>query len=79
LYCGVVSGLIRRLRGKRDCSHLLVRMGVITVAQLRECGYSGWMQTVLVTPPDAGSMIMLLAAVVAGCTEVLPPRPSFFH
>ena len=52
---------------------LLVRMGVITVAQLREYRGYFWVGaaivTALVTPPDAGSMIMLLA-VVGGLYEV---------
>ncbi|MCX7255273.1 MAG: twin-arginine translocase subunit TatC, partial [Polaromonas sp.] len=48
---------------------LLVRMGVLTVAQLRE--YRGYfvvaaaIGTALVTPPDAGSMLMLLGVVIA--------------
>jgi sec-independent protein translocase protein TatC len=46
---------------------LLVRMGVLTVAQLREYRGYFWVGaavvTALVTPPDAGSMIMLLAVV----------------
>lgn len=47
---------------------LLVRMGVLTVAQLRE--YRGYfvvaaaIGTALVTPPDAGSMVMLLGVVI---------------
>jgi sec-independent protein translocase protein TatC len=48
---------------------LLVRMGVITVAQLREYRGYFWVAaaigTALVTPPDAGSMLMLLGVV--GC------------
>ena len=52
---------------------LLVRMGVITVAQLREYRGYFWVGaaivTALVTPPDAGSMIMLLM-VVGGLYEV---------
>ena len=52
---------------------LLVRMGVITVAQLREYRGYFWVGaaivTALVTPPDAGSMIMLLG-VVGGLYEV---------
>jgi sec-independent protein translocase protein TatC len=52
---------------------LLVRMGVITVAQLREYRGYFWVAaavgTALVTPPDAGSMLMLLA-VVGGLYEV---------
>jgi sec-independent protein translocase protein TatC len=50
-----------------------VRMGVITVAQLREYRGYFWVAaavgTALVTPPDAGSMIMLLG-VVGGLYEV---------
>ncbi|WP_341907318.1 twin-arginine translocase subunit TatC [Polaromonas sp. YR568] len=46
---------------------LLVRMGVLTVKQLREYRGYFWViaavVTALVTPPDAGSMIMLLAVV----------------
>jgi sec-independent protein translocase protein TatC len=46
---------------------LLVRMGVLTVAQLREYRGYFWVGaavvTALVTPPDAGSMLMLLAVV----------------
>ena len=46
---------------------LLVRMGVLTVAQLREWRGYFWViaavGTALVTPPDAGSMLMLLAVV----------------
>jgi sec-independent protein translocase protein TatC len=52
---------------------LLVRMGVLTVAQLREYRGYFWVLaavgTALVTPPDAGSMIMLLG-VVGGLYEV---------
>ena len=52
---------------------LLVRMGVLTVAQLREYRGYFWViaavGTALVTPPDAGSMLMLLA-VVGGLYEV---------
>ncbi|WP_029525927.1 twin-arginine translocase subunit TatC [Polaromonas glacialis] len=52
---------------------LLVRMGVLTVAQLREYRGYFWVAaavgTALVTPPDAGSMIMLLM-VVGGLYEV---------
>lgn len=52
---------------------LLVRMGVLTVAQLREYRGYFWViaavGTALVTPPDAGSMIMLLA-VVGGLYEL---------
>lgn len=52
---------------------LLVRMGVLTVAQLREYRGYFWViaavATALVTPPDAGSMIMLLA-VVGGLYEL---------
>mgnify|MGYP000323590921 CR=1 FL=1 len=52
---------------------LLVRMGVLSVAQLREYRGYFWViaavGTALVTPPDAGSMIMLLA-VVGGLYEV---------
>ena len=52
---------------------LLVRMGVLTVAQLREYRGYFWVAaaigTALVTPPDAGSMIMLLG-VVGGLYEV---------
>ena len=52
---------------------LLVRMGVLTVAQLREYRGYFWVAaaigTALVTPPDAGSMIMLLGVVV-GLYEV---------
>ncbi len=46
---------------------LLVRMGVLSVAQLREYRGYFWViaavGTALVTPPDAGSMLMLLAVV----------------
>ena len=46
---------------------LLVRMGVLTVAQLREYRGYFWViaavVTALVTPPDAGSMIILLLVV----------------
>ncbi len=52
---------------------LLVRMGVLSVAQLREYRGYFWVGaavlTALVTPPDAGSMLMLLA-VVGGLYEV---------
>jgi sec-independent protein translocase protein TatC len=52
---------------------LLVRMGILTVAQLRQYRGYFWViaavATALVTPPDAGSMIMLLA-VVGGLYEV---------
>ena len=52
---------------------LLVRMGILTVAQLREYRGYFWVLaavgTALVTPPDAGSMIMLLG-VVGGLYEV---------
>lgn len=52
---------------------LLVRMGVLTVAQLREYRGYFWViaavGTALVTPPDAGSMLMLLG-VVGGLYEV---------
>ena len=52
---------------------LLVRMGVLTVAQLRDYRGYFWVAaaigTALVTPPDAGSMIMLLG-VVGGLYEV---------
>lgn len=52
---------------------LLVRMGVLSVAQLREYRGYFWVVaavgTALVTPPDAGSMIMLLG-VVGGLYEV---------
>ncbi len=52
---------------------LLVRMGVLTVAQLRQYRGYFWViaavGTALVTPPDAGSMLMLLA-VVGGLYEV---------
>ncbi|MDP3413158.1 MAG: twin-arginine translocase subunit TatC, partial [Polaromonas sp.] len=46
---------------------LLVRMGVLSVAQLREYRGYFWViaavVTALVTPPDAGSMIILLLVV----------------
>lgn len=52
---------------------LLVRMGVISVAQLRQYRGYFWVAaaigTALVTPPDAGSMIMLLM-VVGGLYEI---------
>lgn len=52
---------------------LLVRMGVLSVAQLRQYRGYFWViaaiGTALVTPPDAGSMIMLLM-VVGGLYEV---------
>ncbi len=52
---------------------LLVRMGVLTVAQLREWRGYFWVcaavVTAMVTPPDAGSMLMLLG-VVGGLYEV---------
>jgi sec-independent protein translocase protein TatC len=52
---------------------LLVRMGVVTTAQLREWRGYFWVGaaivTALVTPPDAGSMLILLA-VVGGLYEV---------
>jgi sec-independent protein translocase protein TatC len=52
---------------------LLVRMGVLTVAQLREWRGYFWVAaavvTAMVTPPDAGSMLMLLG-VVGGLYEV---------
>jgi sec-independent protein translocase protein TatC len=52
---------------------LLVRMGVVTVSQLREWRGYFWVLaavgTALVTPPDAGSMMILLA-VVGGLYEV---------
>jgi sec-independent protein translocase protein TatC len=52
---------------------LLVRMGVLTTAQLREWRGYFWViaavVTAMVTPPDAGSMLMLLA-VVGGLYEV---------
>ena len=48
---------------------LLVRMGVLSVAQLREYRGYFWViaavGTALVTPPDAGSMLMLLGVVGA--------------
>lgn len=52
---------------------LLVRMGVLSVAQLRQYRGYFWVLaaigTALVTPPDAGSMIMLLG-VVGGLYEM---------
>jgi sec-independent protein translocase protein TatC len=52
---------------------LLVRMGLVSVAQLRQYRGYFWVLaavgTAMVTPPDAGSMIMLLA-VVGGLYEV---------
>jgi sec-independent protein translocase protein TatC len=52
---------------------LLVRMGVLSIAQLRQYRGYFWViaavGTALVTPPDAGSMIMLLM-VVGGLYEV---------
>jgi sec-independent protein translocase protein TatC len=52
---------------------LVVRMGLLTVKQLREWRGYFWViaavGTALVTPPDAGSMLMLLA-VVGGLYEV---------
>ena len=52
---------------------LLVRMGVLNVAQLRQYRGYFWViaaiGTALVTPPDAGSMLMLLG-VVGGLYEV---------
>jgi len=52
---------------------LLVRMGVLTTAQLREWRGYFWViaaiATAMVTPPDAGSMLMLLG-VVGGLYEV---------
>ena len=52
---------------------LLVRMGVVSLAQLREYRGYFWVAaavgTAMVTPPDAGSMIMLLL-VVGGLYEV---------
>lgn len=52
---------------------LLVRMGVVTVGQLREWRGYFWVvaaiATAMVTPPDAGSMLILLA-VVGGLYEV---------
>jgi len=52
---------------------LLVRMGVLSIAQLRQYRGYFWViaavGTALVTPPDAGSMIMLLL-VVGGLYEV---------
>lgn len=52
---------------------LLVRMGVVTVAQLRSWRGYFWViaaiGTAMVTPPDAGSMMILLG-VVGGLYEV---------
>ncbi len=52
---------------------LLVRMGILSVAQLREYRGYFWVLaavgTALVTPPDAGSMVMLLG-VVGGLYEI---------
>ena len=52
---------------------LLVRLGVLTTTQLREWRGYFWVGaavvTAMVTPPDAGSMLMLLA-VVGGLYEV---------
>jgi sec-independent protein translocase protein TatC len=52
---------------------LLVRMGVVTVQQLRQWRGYFWViaavGTALVTPPDAGSMLILLT-VVGGLYEV---------
>lgn len=52
---------------------LVVRMGIISVAQLREYRGYFWViaavLTAMVTPPDAGSMIMLLV-VVGGLYEL---------
>ncbi|MFC5521249.1 twin-arginine translocase subunit TatC [Polaromonas jejuensis] len=52
---------------------LLVRMGVLSIAQLRQYRGYFWVVaaigTALVTPPDAGSMLMLLA-VVGGLYEI---------
>ena len=52
---------------------LLVRMGVVSTSQLRQYRGYFWVAaavgTALVTPPDAGSMLMLLA-VVGGLYEV---------
>ena len=52
---------------------LLVRMGVVSVQQLRSWRGYFWViaavGTALVTPPDAGSMLILLA-VVGGLYEV---------
>jgi sec-independent protein translocase protein TatC len=52
---------------------LLVRMGVVNVAQLRQWRGYFWVLaavgTALVTPPDAGSMLILLG-VVGGLYEV---------
>jgi sec-independent protein translocase protein TatC len=48
---------------------VLVRMGVVSTAQLRQWRGYFWVGaavvTAMVTPPDAGSMIMLLAVVGA--------------
>lgn len=48
---------------------LLVRMGVVSIAQLRQWRGYFWViaavGTALVTPPDAGSMLMLLGVVGA--------------
>jgi sec-independent protein translocase protein TatC len=48
---------------------LLVRMGVVSTTQLREWRGYFWVGaavvTALVTPPDAGSMLMLLGVVGA--------------
>ena len=52
---------------------LLVRMGIVTAAQLRQWRGYFWViaaiGTAMVTPPDAGSMMILLA-VVGGLYEV---------
>jgi len=52
---------------------LLVRMGVLTTDQLRQYRSYFWVVaavvTAVVTPPDAGSMLVLLA-VVGGLYEV---------
>jgi sec-independent protein translocase protein TatC len=52
---------------------LLVRMGVVSVQQLRDWRGYFWVGaaigTAMVTPPDAGSMLILLA-VVGGLYEV---------
>jgi sec-independent protein translocase protein TatC len=52
---------------------LLVRMGIVTVVQLRAWRGYFWVLaavgTAMVTPPDAGSMMILLA-VVGGLYEV---------
>jgi len=52
---------------------LLVRMGIVTTAQLRQYRGYFWVAasvgTALVTPPDAGSMLILLG-VVGGLYEV---------